>query len=166
MKKLIRKFKKGRSRSANAGASGVLALDSSIPSERLGLIKLADSTPGPDGSEQYPVDIIAVHGLNGDSYSTWRHQNESLWLKDFLPNSIPGCRVFTYGYPSQVFSSSIAEVKGYAQRLLGEIKDIQNVPHQVCFSSFSHITRTLSLSRKACMLTLKTGEPCDNISLP
>jgi hypothetical protein len=133
--------------------------------ERLGLIKLADTTPGPDGGGQYPVDIVAVHGLNGDSYSTWTHHNGSLWLKDFLPDSLPGCRVFTYGYPSQVFSRSIAEVKGYAQRLLGEIRDIQDVqPQVVCFSPVFRITRTLS--HKTWMLTPKIGEPCNNISLP
>ncbi|KAH6849841.1 hypothetical protein B0I37DRAFT_370018 [Chaetomium sp. MPI-CAGE-AT-0009] len=133
MKKLLGKFTKGRSRPADPGASGAKPPDSASPSmplERLGLIKLADSTPGPDGGEQYPVDIVAVHGLNGDSYSTWTHQNGSLWLKDFLPGSLPGCRVFTYGYPSQVFSRSIADVKGYARRLLGEIIDIQHGPPQ------------------------------------
>ena len=149
MKKLLEKFTKGRLRSADAGASGAKPPDSSIPLERLGLIKLADSTPGPDGGEQYPVDIVAVHGLNGDSYSTWTHQNGSLWLKDFLPDSLPGCRVFTYGYPSQVFSRSITEVKGYAQRLLGEIRGIQDVSRQVvCFSSFSQITRTHPFAKR------------------
>lgn len=144
MKKLLGKLTKGRSRPASAGASRASLPDSGIPLERLGLIKLADTTPGPDGGEQYPVDIVAVHGLNGDSYTTWTHQNGSLWLRDFLPGSLPGCRVFTYGYPSQVFGRSIAEVKGYARRLLGEIRDIQDVSCQVvCFSTVSQITRAL-----------------------
>ncbi|KAH6649379.1 hypothetical protein F5144DRAFT_634706 [Chaetomium tenue] len=134
MKKLLGKLKKGRSRPADAGAPRVNPPESSIPLERLGLIKLADITPVPDGGEQYPVDIVAVHGLNGDSYSTWTHQNGSLWLRDFLPGSLPGCRVFTYGYPSQVFGRSIAEVKGYARRLLGEIRDIQDVSREVALA--------------------------------
>ncbi|EAQ91929.1 hypothetical protein CHGG_00164 [Chaetomium globosum CBS 148.51] len=75
MKKLLGKLTKGRSRPASAGASRASLPDSGIPLERLGLIKLADTTPGPDGGEQYPVDIVAVHGLNGDSYTTWTHQN-------------------------------------------------------------------------------------------
>jgi hypothetical protein len=148
MKKLLGKFTKGRSRPADEGASEAKPRGSRIiltlPLERIGLIKLADSTSGPDGDEQYPVDIVAVHGLNGDLYSTWTHQNGSLWLKDFLPDSLPGCRVFTYGYPSQVFSRSIADVEGYARRLLGEMRDIQSASGQlVCFSSFFQIPRTL-----------------------
>ncbi len=39
-----------------------------------------------------PVDrysIIAIHGLGGDAYRTWTHENEKLWLRDFLPLQIP-----------------------------------------------------------------------------
>jgi hypothetical protein len=91
--------------------------------ERFGLTHLVGNS---DDSGQYPVDIIAVHGLNGDAYTTWTHGNGKLWLRDFLASSLPGCRVSTYGYPSQVFSESIAEVKGYARRLLGSIRDLQS----------------------------------------
>ena len=130
MKKILGKLTK-RSQSVDAGASGVVPpatqpLTARVSSKRLGLICLAESTPGLGDCEQYSVDIIAVHGLNGDSYTTWTHENGTLWLKDFLPSSLPGCRVFTYGYPSELFSSSVAEVKGYARRLLGSIRDVQD----------------------------------------
>ncbi len=103
------------------------------PLDRFGLIQLVDKVlPNPGDLEHSPVDIIAVHGLNGDAYTTWTHKNGKLWLRDFLPSSLPGCRVFTYGYPSQIFSESIAEAKGYARRLLGSIRDLQsNDPLQV-----------------------------------
>ena len=48
MEKIIRKFPKGQPRSADAGVSEARAPDSSIPLNPLGLIKLADSTLGPD----------------------------------------------------------------------------------------------------------------------
>lgn len=110
-----------------------------VPLDRFGLIQLVDkSLPNPDDSENYPVDIIAVHGLNGDAYTTWTHRNGKLWLRDFLASSLPGCRVFTYGYPSQIFSESTAEVKGYARRLLGSLRDLQdNESRQVSYLSFA-----------------------------
>ncbi|KAK0709354.1 hypothetical protein B0T26DRAFT_623891, partial [Lasiosphaeria miniovina] len=55
---------------------------------------------------QYPVDIIDIHGLNGHPFNTWTHENGTLWLRDLLPGHLPGCRVYTYGYPSDVFSKS------------------------------------------------------------
>jgi len=98
-------------------------------SERYGLMLLAgslDARPDDSGTEQYPVDIIAVHGLNGDAYTTWTHQNGILWLRDLLPGLLPGSRVFTYGYPSQVvFSTSFARVQGYARQLLSSLRDLQ-----------------------------------------
>jgi hypothetical protein len=107
--------------------------------DRFGLIHLGGKNLlNSNDSEHYPVDIIAVHGLNGDAYTTWTHNNGKLWLRDFLVSSLPGCRVFTYGYPSQIFSESIVEVKGYARRLLGSIRDLQrNEPGQVSCLSFA-----------------------------
>lgn len=97
-------------------------------SELHGLMLLAGalSTPPDDsGAEQYPVDIIAVHGLNGDAYRTWTHDNGVLWLRDLLPGLLPGCRVFTYGYPSQVaFSTSFSRVQDYARQLLSSVRDV------------------------------------------
>ena len=98
-------------------------------SERYGLMLLAgglDAIPDYSGTEQYPVDIVAVHGLNGDAYTTWTHKNGVLWLRDLLPGLLPGCRVFTYGYPSQVvFSTSFAKVQEYARQLLSSLRDVQ-----------------------------------------
>ncbi|KAH6873842.1 hypothetical protein B0T10DRAFT_234496 [Thelonectria olida] len=93
--------------------------------EKRGLFKLADSKPDSSGSKNYPVDIIAVHGLNGDAFSTWCHKPDgTLWLRDLLPEFLPGCRVYTYGYPSKIFSESSARVQEYARNLLVSLRDI------------------------------------------
>lgn len=99
--------------------------ESTEPSiEKRGLFKLADAKPDPSGSSNYPVDIIAVHGLNGDAFSTWRHhQDGTLWLRDLLPGFLPGCRVYTYGYPSKIFAQSSARVEEYARDLLISLRD-------------------------------------------
>jgi hypothetical protein len=96
-----------------------------------GLFLIAESEPDPNGVEDYPVDIVAVHGLNGDAYSTWRHKPDgTLWLKDLLPGSLPGSRIYTYGYPSKVFSQSVARVQEFARDLLVSLRDtLENLSH-------------------------------------
>lgn len=112
-----------------ASVTEVFAEDTS---DKFGLRPLADSTVDPSAPENYLVDIIAIHGLNGNAHSTWRHANGKLWLKDFLPGSLPGCRVFTYGYPSKVFDgSSFADVKDYARALLNDIRNLQRSSNTV-----------------------------------
>ncbi|KAH6951968.1 hypothetical protein DER45DRAFT_491815 [Fusarium avenaceum] len=108
--------------SADPGASGV---------KKRGLFLLVESKPDPSGVEDYPVDIVAVHGLNGDAYSTWRHEPDgTLWLEDLLPDSLPGSRIYTYGYPSKVFSQSVARVQEFARDLLVSLRDtVENPAH-------------------------------------
>ncbi|PTB38647.1 hypothetical protein M441DRAFT_145727 [Trichoderma asperellum CBS 433.97] len=106
----------------HANLSSTESTEQSI--EKHGLFKLAEGKPDPSGSSNYPVDIIAVHGLNGDAFSTWRHhQDGTLWLRDLLPKFLPGCRVYTYGYPSKIFSQSSARVEEYARDLLISLRD-------------------------------------------
>jgi hypothetical protein len=135
MRKLLKKFNK-RSAREESEAAGV---DSPSPSpsraatpprpERFGLFRLDEPSSSANESGDrhglFPVNIIAVHGLNGDAYSTWTHPNGTLWLRDLLPNFLPGCRVYTYGYPSQVvFNRSYADVSAYARRLLNSIRGL------------------------------------------
>ena len=96
--------------------------------ERHGLFLLSEREPANEPiRELFDVDIVAIHGLNGDAYTTWEHENGTLWLRDLLPNRIPGSRIFTYGYPSQVFvSNSIARVRDYSLRLLSSLNSARD----------------------------------------
>jgi hypothetical protein len=72
------------------------------------------------------ASIIAIHGLGGDAYGTWAHDNGKLWLRDFLPSQIPEARILTYGYDSEVaFSKSSAEVDDFARDLLQRLKSVR-----------------------------------------
>ncbi|KAF4336802.1 hypothetical protein FBEOM_9336 [Fusarium beomiforme] len=128
-----RVLKRPDSPGSSALESRSQSLSSALPGpaepsiEKRGLFKLAESKAAPDSLEStsYPVDIVAVHGLNGDAFSTWTHKLTGiLWLKDLLPNFLPGCRVYTYGYPSKIFSQSSERVQEYALNLLISVRDI------------------------------------------
>jgi len=75
--------------------------------------------------------IVAVHGLGGDSFSTWTHKETShLWLRDFLPQSteFSNARILTFGYDSRAFISpfekaTTGRVFTFAEELLGALSD-------------------------------------------
>lgn len=65
------------------------------------------------------VDVVAVHGFQGDAYKTWEHDNGSLWLRAFLPADIPNARIMTFGYNSAAtFSKSVPKIENKALQLL------------------------------------------------
>ena len=90
------------------------------------------STGVTSGAGTYEVDIIAIHGLNGTAFGTWtkstsnqetRETSSVNWTRDFLPKDIPGARIFTYKYESQVLcSKSTAKIEDFAQKLLFNLK--------------------------------------------
>lgn len=84
--------------------------------ERVGLFELSA------GNESKTVDVVAVHGLQGDAFKTWEHENGSLWLRDFLAKDLPFARVMTFGYDSTVaFSKSVAQIEDKALDLLNRL---------------------------------------------
>ncbi len=73
---------------------------------------------------QCPIDIVAVHGLMGDAYNTWTHSNGHFWLRDSLPEEVPGARIFSYGYPANVFFSlEKGRIDDHACTLLEDLLD-------------------------------------------
>jgi hypothetical protein len=102
--------------------------------QRLGLIPLkADNTDSNPLLPTYHLDVIALHGLNGDAINTWTNRNKQLWLKEFLPRSVPGARVYTFGYDSKIFSRSNADIGDFARRLLSELS-LERQSELVCIT--------------------------------
>ncbi|KAF2114010.1 hypothetical protein BDV96DRAFT_106631 [Lophiotrema nucula] len=95
---------------------------SSARRKTYGLEILYDGRGSTDGGLGVGVDIVAIHGLNGNAHSTWRHSNGTLWLKDLLPGDLPNSRIYTYGYPAEVlFSKSRGDIVDYSRGLLSEV---------------------------------------------
>ena len=109
-------------------ADGVTAIDaaskrgpssvSGIPHERHGLSELSNP------EREKTLDIIAVHGLQGDAFKTWQYENGPIWIRDFLLKDLPFARIFTYGYESAVFGNSAATIEDKALSLLNKIPSL------------------------------------------
>jgi hypothetical protein len=70
--------------------------------------------------------VIAVTGLAGHAFSSWRSsETHQMWLKDFLPHDVENIRIMSYGYDSRLIGHGKAN-----NRLLdykrGFLQDIEN----------------------------------------
>jgi len=65
--------------------------------------------------------IIAVHGLNGDSFRTWTEpKSKKMWLRDYLGDDLKRARIMTFGYDATAaFGKSMAGIEDHARALLG-----------------------------------------------
>lgn len=78
---------------------------------------------GDGGQECYDVDIVAIHGFNGDARESWTHVDSGVfWLQHLLPHDLPGSRIYSYGYPAPLlFNRSTAQIRHYATQLLSAL---------------------------------------------
>ncbi|KAL8924256.1 MAG: hypothetical protein Q9172_002769 [Xanthocarpia lactea] len=76
-------------------------------------------------------DVIAIHGLGGDAFSTWTHRDGHMWLRDTLPGDLPHSSIWTYGFDSAVaLSGSVAGIQDFARDLLERLLGIQSSEKQ------------------------------------
>ncbi|KAK5654035.1 hypothetical protein OQA88_7713 [Cercophora sp. LCS_1] len=78
------------------------------------------SSPMSNGAP--PVDIVAVHGLQGHAANTWTHlgfeSSPCLWIRDLIPERLPGARVMTFGYDASLQSKRTGGIADAAKNLL------------------------------------------------
>lgn len=109
------------------------------PRRKLGLFNLTPDVGDDQTDPRFP-DIVAIHGIGGDAYKTWTHENGTLWLRDILPKSIKGARVFSFGYDAEVVLTKCqAELDDFARSLLNKLRVERD--HDVCCHLFLFSSR-------------------------
>ncbi|TRX98049.1 hypothetical protein FHL15_001259 [Xylaria flabelliformis] len=78
--------------------------------------------------ENPEIDIVAVHGINGDAFSTFSAKsNNRFWLgdPDMLPRDVKNSRIMTYRYPASVATmlggTSSDRILQHAQTMIAEL---------------------------------------------
>lgn len=94
--------------------------------EKQGLRTIHLPSPASDDDEDRvgnSLDIVAVHGITGNAYDTWIHGNGTFWLRDLIPKDLPGVRIFSYRYPTDVFCTfAIGTIDIFTRSLLESLK--------------------------------------------
>ncbi|KAI5838332.1 hypothetical protein DFP73DRAFT_485975, partial [Morchella snyderi] len=68
--------------------------------------------------------VIAVTGLGGHAFGSWRSRNGgAMWLRDFLHKEYPQTRIMTYGYDSRLRNPNHLTMK---EHRIGLIECISN----------------------------------------
>ncbi len=102
-------------------ASPAAAIASCDQSEKNGLWLLS-----PEGIPT-SVDLVAVHGLQGDAHKTWKAKDGTLWLRDLLPKDVPQARILTFGYDSTMaFTPSVSTMQDIARSLLNRLSGMRS----------------------------------------
>lgn len=66
------------------------------------------------------LEVVFIHGLNGSRSGTWTNSDGELWPA-WLGDSVPGSRVWTYGYNSAVWNTPTEDaMELHTARLLEE----------------------------------------------
>lgn len=126
--KSVLRSKKGKEKASRADPDHTNP-SSSEPVDRTQKYGLFLLNPPPSPSdnanvgEPHSVDIVAVHGITGDAFDTWTDPNGKLWLRDFLPDDLPGVRIFSFGYAAEVvWSLGTGNIDAYSRSLLEALK--------------------------------------------
>jgi protein SERAC1 len=76
----------------------------------------------------YRISIIALTGLDGHAYGSWRGKGNlgRMWLRHFLSKDLPNCRTMIYGYNSKLASHGVDTLMDYGRGFLESVKGVRN----------------------------------------
>jgi hypothetical protein len=77
-------------------------------------------------SNNLEFSLIAITGLASPAFGSWQNEEGAMWLRDYLPQDIPGLRIFIYGYPSKLHESvSRASMWDYTQEFMKTVVELR-----------------------------------------
>ena len=125
--------------------------------QRFGLTEVYAPTP----ANSALVDIVFVHGLNGDPHNTWTSSPSNVfWPADLLPQFVEDqkARVLVYGYDADV--SSLAgsgttkdRIHNHAERLVADLFANRRVRETIRRLSFESFEANMEFSQLTQALT-------------
>ena len=69
-------------------------------------------------STEITADIVAITGLDGHAYGSWSRGNpKRMWLRDFLSDDLPKCRVMIYRYNSKLSNPGLHTISDFGRGL-------------------------------------------------
>lgn len=81
-----------------------------------------------DNGKDACVDIVFVHGLTGNAYSTWLHKETGIhWPSQLLGQDVPDSRILSFGYDADVVNllgggpASNSRLSNHAESLVGKL---------------------------------------------
>lgn len=97
------------------------------------------------------VDLIFVHGLTGDSYSTWLEAKSGIyWPVHLLSKDVPDARIMTFGYDADVtkFLGPVSQnnLRDHASALLGDLAAVRPEDDSSVRSSHPYLKATVSVA--------------------
>lgn len=83
------------------------------------------------------ISIVAVTGLNGRPFDSWRGNGRhgSMWLRDFFRLDLPSYRTMIYGYNTKWHSKSLSDLKDMGHEFLNELQKARR-SEEVCLRLF------------------------------
>lgn len=92
----------------------------------------------PATDTNFPVDIVAIHGITGGAFTTFTTPKGVFWLQEFLPSDLPGSRIFSFGYDAGVFfTKGEGTLNTFARALLENLRMRRAGPVRLA-SCFQH----------------------------
>ncbi|KAF2682375.1 hypothetical protein K458DRAFT_390862 [Lentithecium fluviatile CBS 122367] len=81
-----------------------------------------------DAPPDHSRSIIAITGLDGHAYGSWRGKGNlgRMRLRDFLSKDLPCCRTMIYGYNSKLSTYGIETIMDDGRGLIEELKKIRD----------------------------------------
>jgi hypothetical protein len=101
--------------------------------------------------DEIVADIIVVTGLGGHAFGSWVGRTTGkMWLRDFLKEDLPNCRVLLYGYDSKLGNRSTDSILSFGDTFLANLDGVRrdHVVSTTVLARHSYFVKSDKLARR------------------